>query len=109
QSTGILLFFGSSISMRSLPRLLLLACLSALPVLAQAQLAPPAPTLAAKAWLLIDNGSGQVLATQDPDTRIEPASLTKLMTAYLSFSAIKQGVIKRDQQVNVSENAWKVD
>lgn len=67
----------------------------------------PAPTLAAKAWLLLDNGSGQVLTAQDPDTRIEPASLTKLMTAYVTFGAIKQGIIKRDQMVLVSENAWR--
>ena len=67
----------------------------------------PAPTLAAKAWLLLDNGSGQVLTAQDPDTRIEPASLTKLMTAYVVFGAIKQGIIKRDQLVLVSENAWR--
>ena len=67
----------------------------------------PAPTLAAKAWLLLDNGSGQVLTAQDPDTRIEPASLTKLMTAYVVFGAIKQGIIKRDQMVLVSENAWR--
>ena len=67
----------------------------------------PAPTLAAKAWLLLDNGSGQVLTAQDPDTRIEPASLTKLMTAYVVFGAIKQGIIKRDQMVPVSEQAWR--
>jgi D-alanyl-D-alanine carboxypeptidase (penicillin-binding protein 5/6) len=76
--------------------------------LAHAQVAPP-PTLDAKAWLLIDNASGQVLAQQNPDTRIEPASLTKLMTAYVAFGAIKQGQIKRDQNVTVSENAWKTD
>lgn len=67
----------------------------------------PAPTLAAKAWLLLDNGSGQVLAAQDPDTRIEPASLTKLMTAYVVFGAIKQGIIQRNQSVLVSEEAWR--
>lgn len=77
-------------------------------VLAQAQTVP-SPTLAAKAWLLLDYGSGQILAAQDPDTRIEPASLTKLMTAYVAFSAIKQGTLKRDQNVTVSERAWKTD
>jgi serine-type D-Ala-D-Ala carboxypeptidase (penicillin-binding protein 5/6) len=75
---------------------------------AHAQAVPP-PTLAAKAWLLLDNGSGQVLASQDPETRIEPASLTKLMTAYVVFGAIKQGIIKREQNVPVSERAWKTD
>ena len=87
-------------------------CLSLLVLLfstfAHAQ-AVPAPTLAAKAWLLLDNGSGQVLASQDPETRIEPASLTKLMTAYVAFGAIKQGIIKREQNVAVSERAWKTD
>lgn len=74
---------------------------------ALAQSAPP-PTLDAKAWLLIDNGSGQVLAANNPDTRIEPASLTKLMTAYVAFGAIQQGIIRRDQTIPVSEKAWKV-
>jgi D-alanyl-D-alanine carboxypeptidase (penicillin-binding protein 5/6) len=84
----------------------LLVCLFS--SLALAQSVPP-PTLAAKAWLLLDNGSGQILTAQDPDTRVEPASLTKLMTAYVTFGAIKQGIIKRDQTVQVSERAWKID
>ena len=67
----------------------------------------PSPVLAAKAWLLLDNGSGQILAAKDEDTRIEPASLTKLMTAYVAFGAIKQGQLKREQMVPVSEAAWR--
>ena len=78
-----------------------------LPVLALAQQMPTPPALAAKSWLLIETGSGQELASQAPDERIEPASLTKLMTAYLTFSALKQGTIKIDQMVTVSEKAWK--
>ncbi len=78
-----------------------------LPLLALAQQQPTAPTLAAKSWLLIESGSGQVLAAQAPDERLEPASLTKLMTAYLTFAALKQGTIKIDQMVTVSERAWK--
>ncbi|CAB1370458.1 D-alanyl-D-alanine carboxypeptidase family protein [Denitratisoma oestradiolicum] len=70
---------------------------------AQAQLTPPSPAIAANAWLLIDHGSGQELAANRPDDRIEPASLTKLMTAYLSFAALKQGVLKPNQTVPVSE------
>lgn len=73
---------------------------------AQSQ-AVPSPVLAAKAWLLLDNGSGQILAAKDEDTRIEPASLTKLMTAYITFGAIKQGQLKREQMVPVSEQAWR--
>ncbi|MBK8525321.1 MAG: D-alanyl-D-alanine carboxypeptidase [Betaproteobacteria bacterium] len=75
------------------------------PVLAQQLPVPPA--LAAKSWLLIESGSGQVLASQAPDERLEPASLTKLMTAYLTFAALKQGTLKIDQTVPVSEKAWR--
>jgi len=73
---------------------------------ATAQPAPP-PTIAARSWMLLDYGSLQVLAGANVDERIEPASLTKLMTAYLSFSALKQGTLKPDQAVTVSERAWR--
>ncbi len=68
----------------------------------------PAPALAAKAWVLLDHGTGQVLAAHDPDARVEPASLTKLMTAYLAFSALKSGTITLEQVVPVSERAWRM-
>ncbi len=77
------------------------------PILASAQQLPTPPALAAKSWLLIESGSGQELAAQAPDERLEPASLTKLMTAYLTFAALKQGTLKIDQAVPVSERAWK--
>jgi D-alanyl-D-alanine carboxypeptidase (penicillin-binding protein 5/6) len=91
--------------MRTLLLSLLFALLTALP--AQAQLTSPPLSIAARTWLLVDFGSGQELASTNPDERIEPASLTKLMTTYLSFAAIKQGTIKLDQTVPVSERAWK--
>lgn len=69
----------------------------------------PAPALAAKAWVLADHGTGQVLVSNDPDARIEPASLTKLMTAYLTFSALKAGTITPEQTVPVSEKAWRME
>ena len=75
--------------------------------LASAQQLPTPPALAAKSWLLIEAGSGQELAAQAADERLEPASLTKLMTAYLTFAAIKQGTIKPEQSIVVSEKAWK--
>ena len=78
-----------------------------LPTLAFAQQLPTPPALAAKSWLLIEAGSGQELAAQAADERLEPASLTKLMTAYLTFAAIKQGTIKPEQTIVVSEKAWK--
>jgi D-alanyl-D-alanine carboxypeptidase (penicillin-binding protein 5/6) len=90
---------------QSLFLVLLAALVIPLPVLAQQLPTPPA--LAAKSWLLIESGSGQELASQAPDERLEPASLTKLMTAYLTFAALKQGTIKVDQLITVSEKAWK--
>jgi serine-type D-Ala-D-Ala carboxypeptidase (penicillin-binding protein 5/6) len=57
---------------------------------ALAQTRPVPPVLAAKSWLLIEMGSGQVLSEEKADQRLEPASLTKLMTAYLTFAALRQ-------------------
>jgi len=71
--------------------------------------APTAPAVEARAWLLLDFNSGQVLASQKADERFEPASLTKLMTAYLSFSALKQKTLKLDQVIPVSTRAWKAE
>jgi D-alanyl-D-alanine carboxypeptidase (penicillin-binding protein 5/6) len=69
----------------------------------------PAPTIAAKSWILLDATSGQVIAAQDQNARIEPASLTKVMTAYVTFQALKDKKININQMVNVSVKAWKVD
>jgi D-alanyl-D-alanine carboxypeptidase (penicillin-binding protein 5/6) len=75
---------------------------------AMAQMLPP-PSVAAKSWLLLDANSDQVIASQDADLRIEPASLTKLMTAYVVFEAIRDKKLQLEQSVIVSVNAWKVD
>ncbi len=75
--------------------------------LVQAQILPQAPTLAAKSWLLLDYSTGQALASYNPDERVEPASLTKLMTAYVVLGALKEGRIQSAQTVPVSERAWK--
>ena len=69
----------------------------------------PAPQIAAKSWLLLDATSGQVIAAQDPSLRIEPASLTKIMTAYVTFEAIRDKKLALNTMVNVSTRAWKVD
>ena len=68
---------------------------------------PPPPNLAAKAWLLYDFSSAQTLVSANQHERVEPASLTKLMTAYLAFSALKQKTLSLEQVVPVSERAWK--
>lgn len=67
----------------------------------------PPPPLAARAWILIDHATGQVLAAQNADQKIEPASLTKIMTSYITYTALRAGKLKRDQVVPVSEKAWK--
>jgi len=66
-----------------------------------------APVLAAKSWILIDHATDQTLTANDPDSRVEPASLTKLMTAYLTFKALKAGTVTETQLVQVSTAAWK--
>lgn len=75
---------------------------------AHAQTVPP-PSIAAKSWTLLDASSGQIIAAQDQNARIEPASLTKIMTAYVTFGALRDKKVMLDQMVNVSVRAWKVD
>ncbi len=86
------------------PLALLLALL--LPVAALAQALTP-PPVAARAYYLLDTLSGQALAAQSAEDRFEPASLTKLMTAYLVFSAIRDRKLDPAATVPVSEKAWK--
>ena len=88
----VVLFFLNSFALAAEPRLLP---------------PPPAPDVAAKSYVLLDYQSGQVLQAQNADMRVEPASLTKLMTAYLTFTAVKQGRLKLDQTLPVSEKAWR--
>ncbi len=78
---------------------------------AQAALAlvPPAPVLHARAWVLLDARSGQVLAAHDETKPYPPASLTKMMTLYLAFEAIKAGRIRLNEHVRVSEKAWRAE
>jgi D-alanyl-D-alanine carboxypeptidase (penicillin-binding protein 5/6) len=74
-----------------------------------AQPAGTPPSIAAKSYLLLDFHSQQTLASEKADERFEPASLTKLMTAYLTFSALKQKKIEPTQSVPVSPRAWKAE
>ena len=77
----------------------------ALPLWAQV---PQPPEVAGRAYLLYDVTARQVLAAKDPDVSVEPASLTKLMTAYLVFDALKAKKITLTQTFGVSERAWKM-
>ena len=67
---------------------------------------PQPPTLAARQYLLVDLSSDQVLAERDADARADPASLTKIMTAYLVLQALKDGKLTLEQALPVSERAW---
>lgn len=68
---------------------------------------PAAPQLAAKSYVLMDAASGQVLVEHNGDERLPPASLTKLMTAYLATLEINRGQIREEDKVHVSEKAWR--
>ncbi len=84
--------------------------LSLFPALASTADAPlTAPYVAARAYTLLEVESGQLLAAFNPDQRVEPASLTKLMTAYLTFKALKEKTLSPTQTVPVSQHAWKAE
>ncbi|MGH8762440.1 MAG: D-alanyl-D-alanine carboxypeptidase family protein [Nitrosospira sp.] len=91
--------------------LLFLLCLSAFPAAAQQQKYDVAPqpdlSVAARSYILTDFQSGQTLASQNVHERVEPASLTKIMTAHVIFSALRQKSITLTQTVPVSERAWR--
>ncbi|MFH2211131.1 MAG: D-alanyl-D-alanine carboxypeptidase family protein [Pseudomonadota bacterium] len=89
--------------------LLFTVLFSSITLAEQALPLPPAPAIAARAYLLADFSSGRLLVQQGVNDRVEPASLTKLMTAYLTFTAIKQGRLKMDQVLPVSEKAWRTE
>ena len=82
---------------------LAVACLPAL-----AQSLPQPPEIAARSYLLIDVTANQILAAKEIDVPVEPASLTKLMTAYLVFDALRSKKIDLKQTLSVSERAWKM-
>jgi len=93
-------------------KILRILLLISLPILTQAQadltLVPTPPELSAPAYILQDFHSGKVLMKQNADQRLEPASLTKLMTAYLVFKKLKAGKIKLTDTVLISEKAWRI-
>lgn len=68
---------------------------------------PQPPSLRVASYLLIEHESGQVLAAQNADAKVEPASITKVLSAYVVFHELKAGRLKLDEQVRVSENAWR--
>jgi len=94
----------------SLPRVVRSLCVGtmfAFTSIAAAQSLPLAPTLAARNWLLVDLTSNQVLAAQESAARIDPASLTKLMTDYLTLAAIRDKKLALNQSVPVPADLYK--
>jgi D-alanyl-D-alanine carboxypeptidase (penicillin-binding protein 5/6) len=70
---------------------------------------PPPPSVPAKGYVVVEAYSGRVLIGQNDTERLEPASLTKLMSAYVVFHALQDGKLKLDQEVPISEHAWKAE
>ena len=97
--------------MKQLLLALILPLLAAFPAAAdtKAPLIPAPPALAARSWILIDWQSRQPLVVKDADKRVEPASLTKLMTAWLVFDALKQKRISLDQVMTVSDRGYRAE
>ena len=86
---------------------ILLAFLAAAAHSAEPMPVPAAPIIGAKSYLLIDARTGHELASLNPDTQLAPASLTKLMTTYVVFAALKQEQMRLEDEVTVSEKAWR--
>ncbi|NCN44033.1 MAG: serine-type D-Ala-D-Ala carboxypeptidase [Piscirickettsiaceae bacterium CG_4_9_14_3_um_filter_43_564] len=69
---------------------------------------PSAPNIQATAYVLVDFDSGKTIASKDPESRIEPASLTKIMTGYVVISELKNGTIQMNDEVTISTKAWQM-
>ena len=71
-----------------------------------APMVPEAPAIAAKSYVLMDYASGQILVSENADEKLPPASLTKMMTSYILAQALKEGKVKNEDMVTISEAAW---
>jgi len=77
------------------------------PAPAAAAPTPAPPDVVGTAWLLMDYATGQILAGENIDAQVEPASITKIMTSYVVSAEIEAGKIRRDDKVRISEKAWR--
>jgi D-alanyl-D-alanine carboxypeptidase (penicillin-binding protein 5/6) len=75
--------------------------------IAQPTPTPAAPQIAARSYVLMDFASGRIIASREPDLRVEPASITKLMTSYIAADWIRAGKLALDEEVVISEYAWR--
>jgi len=96
-------------STRLFPALLVLVLVFASSAFAQSPMPTPAPPIiGAKSYLVVDSKTGRELASLDPDIQLAPASLTKIMTTYVVFAALRQGQIQLADEVTISERAWRM-
>ncbi len=94
--------------MRRMLGIVLLSLLATVPCTASAASVPSAPKVTADSYVLMEAATGRVLAAKNPDKRKLPASLTKLMTAYVVYEALADGSISLDDKVLISEEAWSM-
>ena len=105
----LLIMIEKKIMLKKVFILLLTALLAGLQFTVQASIPVPAPPqVSAKNYLLMDFNSGRVIAEKEADAQIEPASITKLMTSYVVYSEIEAGRLSFDEQVLISEKAWRM-
>ncbi len=90
-----------------LQRLVLFLGVLIAPAVWGAPFVPPPPEIAAKSYVLMDAASGDILAQHDGDARLPPASLTKMMTAYIATREMQRGRIHPNDMVTISEKAWR--
>jgi len=100
-------FFAVCVSLAAFTTVPCLAQTPAPPAPASSMSIPTPPQLDARAYVLVDYRTDKILAAKDAVARVEPASLTKLMTAYIVFQELAAGKLKLDEQVTVSEHAWR--
>jgi D-alanyl-D-alanine carboxypeptidase (penicillin-binding protein 5/6) len=96
-------------SFRFLPAFLVFVFLYSTSLQAASLPIPAPPSLGAKSYFLMDYDSGEVLAEKNGDTSVEPASITKMMTAYIIYRELENGRISMDDEVLISEKAWRME
>ena len=85
----------------------LLSAISTISLYSEESFIPKPPSLNASNYILMDSVSGRILAENNSDERIEPASITKIMTGYVAADQIAKGFVSLEDEVLISENCWK--
>src|SRR5580704_17926225 len=99
--------FRSFLACVSLTAVATAHCFAGTPAPAASATIPTAPQVEARSYIVVDYRTDKILAAKDAVARVEPASLTKLMTAYIVFQELASGKLKLDEQVIASEHAWR--